>query len=204
MTTYEADRPEDAVGHLVRARILRERRKGLRGVALADMLLGQVYLGGGAAAATIDPLTAASGALTEFDGSHDADRALAWLDRGHSMAGQDEKVDRARQEAYAEFTADNARRRTVRSLEILVQSMGAVRWKEAAVALTGAVAAQQRQCRVRRARPAAAGGATVPSSRTGRARPAALWSPGATTLRSSPNRTGMCELTITQIPVAAA
>ncbi|MFF5488752.1 hypothetical protein [Streptomyces virginiae] len=132
-TTYEAGRPEEAVGYLEQARTLRERREDRRGVALTDILLGQIHLSRGDAAAAIDALAAARAALIEVDDPHDAARALAWLGRAHSLAGDHEDAEQAGRQAHGEFVQSVARQWTARSLEMLGQSMAAAGRAEDAV-----------------------------------------------------------------------
>lgn len=133
--TYEASRPEEAVGYVEQDRARRERREDRRGVALTDILLGQVHLGRGHTTAAIDVLTGARAALIEVVDPHDAARALAWLGRAHSLAGHHEQAEQAGRQAHGEFVEHGSRQWTARSLEMLGQSAAAAGRAEDAVAL---------------------------------------------------------------------
>ncbi|MFB8401247.1 tetratricopeptide repeat protein [Streptomyces sp. NPDC055912] len=124
-TAYEAGRPEEAVGHLEQARTLRESREDRRGVALTDILLGQVHLGRGDAAAAIVDLAAARAALGEVEDPHDAARALAWLGRAYSAAGRHDEARSAGSTATQEFELTGSRQWMARSLELLGESFAA-------------------------------------------------------------------------------
>ena len=70
-------------------------------------------------------LTSARACLIEVADAHDAARALAWLGRAHSLAGDHEDAERAGQQAHDEFVEHCARQWTARSLEMLGQSAAA-------------------------------------------------------------------------------
>ncbi|MEV7198056.1 tetratricopeptide repeat protein [Streptomyces sp. NPDC093510] len=134
-TTYEAGRPEEAAGYLEQARTLRAHREDRRGVALTDILLGQIHLTLDDAAGAIEVLTTARAALLEVEDPHDAARALAWLGQAYAMAGHHEEAEQAGREAFEEFTSHGARQWTARSLEMLGQSLAAAGRKQDAAAL---------------------------------------------------------------------
>lgn len=114
-----------AVEHLEQARALRERGEDRRGVALTDILLGQVHLHRGDAAAAVGTLAAARTALVEVDDPHDAARALAWLGRAYSAAGRHDEARQAGSTATREFERTGSRQWMARSLELLAESTAA-------------------------------------------------------------------------------
>ncbi|MEV7957474.1 hypothetical protein [Streptomyces sp. NPDC088141] len=131
-TAYEAGRPEEAVGHLEQARTLRDRREDRRGVALPDILLGQVQLSRGDAAAAIEALAAARAVLVEVEDPHDAARALAWLGRAYSMALRHDEARLAGSTAQQEFEQTGSPQWMARSLELLGESVAAAGAEEEA------------------------------------------------------------------------
>ncbi len=124
-TAYEAGQYQAAERFLEQARNLREARDDHRGVALTDILLGQVLLERGDAGGAVGVFTGARTALVEAEDPHDAARALAWLGRAHSAAGHHEEAERLGYTANREFAETGSRQWIARSLEMLGQTADA-------------------------------------------------------------------------------
>ncbi|MGA5442405.1 tetratricopeptide repeat protein [Streptomyces griseoincarnatus] len=135
----DRDKPEEAEDFLTQARTLREtlsrtseeeldRRTFQRSVAITDICIGQVLLKADRPAEAIETLTSARTTLftiREIRDPLDAARALAWLGRAYTLAGDLTAGESYGRHAVNEFDQLGIDRWRARSRELLAQNLQA-------------------------------------------------------------------------------
>ncbi|MFB7865484.1 hypothetical protein [Streptomyces sp. NPDC056069] len=104
-----AERAAAALPHLDEARRLREQIGYGRGVAVTDILLGQVHAALGDHGEALAHLDEARDALLAVHDLHDAARALAWHGRIQLLTGEAAEAARTLHHAQSEFAAAGSR-----------------------------------------------------------------------------------------------
>jgi len=121
---YEAGRFAEAVAHLNRAVTTWEGCGYPRGVALARIVLGEVALAEHDLERAVTCFARAREGLLAVADPHDAARALAFLGRAKTRAGEQATGTAQMEEALAVFTASGAVHWQARTLEMLGDAAG--------------------------------------------------------------------------------
>ncbi|MGX1632476.1 tetratricopeptide repeat protein [Streptomyces albidoflavus] len=120
-THLTMEQPAEAIPLLERARSVRVEQGYERGVALADILLGQALLPLGSLDEALHRLQNARTALDGVD-AHDAARALAWQGRVQVQASDISAGERSLNTALAEFRDARAPHKVAQTLEWLAHA----------------------------------------------------------------------------------
>ncbi|MFH9745126.1 hypothetical protein ACH4MN_11845 [Streptomyces anulatus] len=115
------EQPVEAIPVLERSRGVRAEQGYERGVALADILLGQALLSLGRLDEALDRLQGARAALDGVD-AHDAARALAWQGRVQVQAGDIPAGETSLNTALREFRGARAPRKVGQTVEWLAHA----------------------------------------------------------------------------------
>ncbi|MEW1757377.1 hypothetical protein AB0393_12805 [Streptomyces cyaneofuscatus] len=120
-THLTMEQPAEAIPVLERARGVRAEQGYERGVALADILLGQALLSLGRLDEALDRLQGARAALEGVD-AHDAARALAWQGRVQVQAGDIPAGEMSLNTVLREFREARAPRKVAQTVEWLAHA----------------------------------------------------------------------------------